>query len=94
MQGILVDLVEPWRVRIDQVYEDPLEERDRAADRPELVAELAAALEAWPRGPALDRSVLQILWDPDSFGGPEDREPWADAARRLAAPNPAPAAFD
>ena len=27
--------------------------------------------------------MLEIFCDPDSFGGPEDREPWADAARRL-----------
>ena len=28
-----------------------------------------------------EAAVREILWDPDSFGGPEDREPWAEAAQ-------------
>ena len=29
----------------------------------------------------MEQSLLEILLDPDRFGGPEDREPWADVAR-------------
>ena len=74
-------LVDPDAPRLHQLVDDPLEERDLAAERPELVEELVAAARAWPRGASLDRSFLQIFLDPDSFGGPEDREPWPDAAR-------------
>ena len=28
-----------------------------------------------------ETSPLYFLWDPDGFGGPEDRAPWADVAR-------------
>ena len=63
------------------MYSDPYEERDVAAEHPELVAALSAAIEAWPRGPEMEQSLLEILLDPDRFGGPEDREPWADVAR-------------
>ncbi len=79
-------LVDPDDPRLYDVYADPLEEHDRAAEHAELVDTLAAAARAWPRGPALDRSLLEIFWDPDTFGGPEDREPWADAAARRGGP--------
>ena len=74
-------LIDPDAPRLYQIYDDPLEEHDLAADRPEIVEELRAAALAWPRGPEMDRSMLDILRDPDSFGGPEDRPPWADVAR-------------
>ena len=32
----------------------------------------------WPGGERPSRSILQRLMDPYLFGGPEDREPWAD----------------
>jgi len=81
-------LVDPDDPKLYDVYEDPGEERDVAGEHPSLVAEMAAAAHAWPRGTgALDRSLIQIFWDPDSFGGPEDREPWADAAARRAKPS-------
>jgi arylsulfatase A-like enzyme len=77
-------LVDPSAPRLYQLEEDPFEEHDRAAEQPEIVRELVAAANAWPRGEALDRSMLEIFLDPDSFGGPEDREPWPDAAKRHA----------
>jgi arylsulfatase A-like enzyme len=63
------------------VFDDPAELHDRAAEHPDLVAELRAAAEAWPRGPEIHGSLVRVLWDPDQFGGPEDREPWAEHAR-------------
>ncbi|MGH0037743.1 MAG: arylsulfatase B [Myxococcota bacterium] len=77
-------LVDPDAPRLYRLDEDPLEEHDRAAEQPERVAAMVEALRRWPRGPALDRSFLDILRDPDRFGGPEDREPWADVARARA----------
>ena len=77
----------PWKLHATEppqlynVYSDPYEERDVATEHPELVAALSAAIEAWPRGPEMEQSLLEILLDPDRFGGPEDREPWTDVAR-------------
>ena len=77
----------PWKLvgtdspKLYQIYQDPLETRDLSAEHPELVGELVGIARGWPVGPALDRSMLEIFCDPDSFGGPEDREPWADVAR-------------
>ncbi|MEM7410125.1 MAG: arylsulfatase [Myxococcota bacterium] len=74
-------LIDPDAPRLYHLTDDPLETRDRAADAPDLVAELVDVARRWPRGAPLDRSIVEILWDPDSFGGVEDREPWADVAR-------------
>lgn len=83
----------PWKLvlqgdapRLYDVFADPTEERDLAAEEPERVASMKAAAEAWPRhSRAGETSPLLFLWDPDGFGGPEDRAPWADVARERAA---------
>lgn len=85
----------PWKLqlpagtaapRLYDIYADPLESRDLAAQHPDLVASMRARVEAWPRGSRPDATgPLDALLDPDSFGGPEDREPWADVAHSRAA---------
>jgi arylsulfatase A-like enzyme len=80
----------PWKLhatdppRLYDVFADPTEENDLTKIHPEVVQELSSALDAWPRGPALGTSFLEIFLDPDAFGGPEDRPPWADVARERA----------
>ena len=74
----------PWMEATPELYnilEDPREEDDRAGEEPERVEMLQAALEAQPLGPSVHASILSVALDPDSFGGPEDRAPWAEAAR-------------
>ena len=79
----------PWKLvlsgdetRLYDVFADPYETRDVAADHADLVAELTAAADAWPcHVRPGETSPLYFLWDPDGFGGPEDRAPWADVAR-------------
>ena len=75
----------PWKliVREDatELYnltEDPLEKRDLADDQPELVVDLNAKLESIPRAETLHIPLYRVFWDPDFFGGEEDRAPWAD----------------
>lgn len=78
-------LVDPDAPRLYQIYDDPLETTDLAGERPELVEQLVEAARDWPRGEPLAFPLLDILLDPDGFGGAEeDREPWADTARRRA----------
>ncbi|MCR9095187.1 MAG: arylsulfatase [bacterium] len=79
----------PWKLvlsgdetRLYDVFVDPFETRDVAAGHADVVTEMTAAAEAWPRHSRPgETSPLRFLWDPDGFGGPEDREPWADVAR-------------
>ncbi|MEM9173715.1 MAG: arylsulfatase [Myxococcota bacterium] len=83
----------PWKLVLDgdaprlyDVFADPFETRDVASDHPDVAASLTAAADAWPRHSRPgETSPLHFLWDPDAFGGPEDREPWADVARERAA---------
>lgn len=63
------------------VADDPAEQEDLAAAYPARVAALEAVLAAWPQGPRIHVPLTAVLRDPDSFGGPEDRGPWAEAAR-------------
>ena len=81
----------PWKLyagdtpRLYDVFADPLERNDRAQEYPGRVSELVAAAAAWPKPEREGRStLLDVIWDPDTFGGPEDREPWADVAKRRA----------
>ena len=76
----------PWKlvqlrsdeVELYQIDKDPTEQVDRAAAGPSVVEALSNALSAFPRGESINRPLWKILWDPDFFGGEEDREPWAD----------------
>ena len=68
-------------VELYQIYEDPEEKRNRAAEQPQRVAAMRAALDAWPMGPEIHAPLGRIFLDPDAFGGAEeDRTPWAEAA--------------
>lgn len=78
-------LVDPDAPRLYDVYADPFEQNDVAAEHPEIVASLVERARGWPRGEALGTSLFAVFLDPDTFGGPEDREPWADVARARAA---------
>ena len=85
----------PWKLldpesdepRLHHLERDPTEEHDVASQHPDLVAALVAMAKTWPRGRGPEVSMLEVMWDPDRFGGPEDRPPWADVARERAAPN-------
>ncbi len=43
-----------------------------------IIDDLASALAASPRGEVVNRPLWRVVWDPDFFGGEEDRAPWAD----------------
>ncbi|MDJ0868991.1 MAG: arylsulfatase [Myxococcota bacterium] len=79
----------PWKLielgpdefELYHLEEDPEEQFDRAAAQPEVVQTLAGALSAFPRGETVNLPLWRVLWDPDFFGGEEDREPWADTVK-------------
>ena len=81
----------PWKLYPEEppllydIYADPLEEKDVAADHPEIVEAMSETLEQWPTHEIRTISILGSLMDPDAFGGEEDREPWVDVARERAA---------
>jgi arylsulfatase A-like enzyme len=73
---------EPELYRLDL---DPTETTNLATSEPERLEQLLAGHAAYPRGRSIHIPFYQFAWDPDLFGGVEDREPWADRAARLAA---------
>ena len=60
---------------------DPTEQVDLAGEEGAIVDELTSALNAFPRGAVVNLPLWQVAWDPDFFGGEEDRAPWADTVR-------------
>lgn len=76
----------PWKllslasgeVELYRIDVDPTEHVDRAADEPLVASKLTNALDAFPRGEKINLPLYRVAWDPDFFGGKEDREPWAD----------------
>lgn len=60
---------------------DPTEQTNVIALHPEIAEDLMAKIDAEPRGDIVNPSILSVMWDPDFFGGEEDRKPWADVVR-------------
>ncbi len=57
---------------------DPTEQTNVAAEHPSIVERLTAKIDSFPRGEVINPSPMAMFWDPDFFGGEEDRAPWAD----------------
>jgi arylsulfatase A-like enzyme len=76
----------PWKLiqrgsgslELYHLGDDPTEQENLAGKEGTLVETLASALDAFPRGAVVNRPLWQVVWDPDFFGGEEDRAPWAD----------------
>ena len=77
----------PWKLiqpvgggsKLFNLDDDPTELRDLAAERPQIVARLARSSSEFPRGDPINGPIgPDFIWDPDFFGGDEDRAPWAD----------------
>lgn len=76
----------PWklitgdRVELYDVFADPTESNDMAAFYPERVVQMQKIIQQWPAGEERGVEIREIIFDMDTFGGPEDRIPWAEAA--------------
>lgn len=76
----------PWKLerkadapeRLYNVQSDPMEEVDLIAVHPDIAKALSKTLTAWPRGANVQAPMKDVVVDTDFFGGPEDRQPWAD----------------
>lgn len=61
---------------------DPLENDNIASDLPDVVRDMSNFLANFPRGESVTMPFQDIVDDIDTFGGVEDRLPWAEAAYR------------
>ena len=77
----------PWKIsgtetpQLFNILEDPLEKNNLAAANPELIAILQTRMDTW--GFAADPGIpfMELLFDPDHFGGKEDRAPWSEVVQ-------------
>jgi hypothetical protein len=64
------------------VLSDPTETRNVAGDNAPRMMAMQKQLAAFPRGESIHQTAwIDILMDPDRFGGEEDREPWLERVR-------------
>ena len=76
----------PWKLIVNnddhlELYNlesDPYERRDQSSLEKAMTNELQDVLIRAPRGEIIHVPIWKSLLDPDSFGGEEDRMPWAD----------------
>jgi arylsulfatase A-like enzyme len=71
---------DPYLFNVEQ---DPREQQNLAASETQQVKSMQTALAAFPRGEVITPLALEpsFIWDPDYFGGSEDRPPWADVVQ-------------
>ena len=74
----------------DQLYNiinDQSESTNIAQENQAIVIELKNVLSQWQLGENRSLPILEVLKDPDLFGGEEDRIPWLDKAFKNAETN-------
>lgn len=69
------DDIELYNVETDPGEQNNLAELSGHALRRD---DMLLALDAQPRGERVGLPLYEVFWDMDSFGGEEDREPWAE----------------
>jgi hypothetical protein len=76
--NILVILETP---QLFYIQEDPLEINDFAAAKPELIYTLQARLSNWDFAEDPGILFINVMFDPDYFGGEEGRAPWSEVVQ-------------
>jgi len=62
------------------IFDDPTERIDISNSEPEIKKRLFTAFDNWPKGVDRSLSMKDVLLDPDTFGGKEDRPPYVEQA--------------
>jgi hypothetical protein len=57
-----------------------MEKNDLSAQYPQRVKDMMLAAQNWPSATDSGPSIFSFLMDIDTFGGEENRGPWAEAA--------------
>jgi arylsulfatase A-like enzyme len=76
----------PWKlitgdeVQLYNVQVDPEEANNLAEQHPVRAAAMLDSANNWSKAPDSGASMFSVLFDIDTFGGEEDRQPWAEAA--------------
>ncbi len=84
----------PWKLILGDdsalynVFADPLETKNVAESHPEIVRAMLETASGWPRREREATTIFGLIMDPDTFGGAEDRAPWADVATERAQAKP------
>ena len=77
----------PWKlinneqVELYQIMKDPLEQRNLASTHPNIVTDLRQRLANWQYQPDSGIPWSDVFFDPDTFGGEENRAPWVETIK-------------
>lgn len=78
--------MDDWKLHRDEaealtlfdLEQDPFEQTDLACDYPDIVSIMAQRLREFPRGDGVNASKIWLYLHPETWGGEETSEPWAD----------------
>ncbi|CAE7593651.1 tfdB [Symbiodinium microadriaticum] len=81
----------PWKLinlaggpsELYNLAQDPTEQINVIDQHPEVAVRLQQKIDAEPRGDVVNPPVWKVLFDPDFFGGEEDRTPWAEQEKPM-----------
>ena len=68
------------KTELYNIFDDPTERIDISNNEPEITNKLFTAFNNWPKGVDRALSTKDVLLDPDTFGGKEDRLPYVEQA--------------
>jgi len=68
------------KTELYNIFDDPTERIDISNNEPEITNKLFTAFNNWPKGVDRALATKDVLLDPDTFGGKEDRLPYVEQA--------------
>ena len=73
-------IISDKKTELYNILDDPTERIDISNSEPEITNRLFTAFNNWPKGVDRALSTKDVLLDPDTFGGKEDRLPYVEQA--------------
>jgi arylsulfatase A-like enzyme len=74
-------LINSEKLELFHIINDPLEKHNLATEHTEIVADLQLRLDNWGYRPDQGIPWLDVIFDPDTFGGEENRAPWVESIK-------------